>query len=80
MARHEFLVIGLGRFGGALAEDLVQHGHDVLGMDADGKLVQEYAPRLTHVVEAASTDREAPEQPGAAAGRTRPGRSCPRPR
>lgn len=65
MARHEFLVIGLGRFGGALAEDLVQHGHDVLGVDADGKLVQEYAPRLTHVVEADSTDREALEQLGA---------------
>jgi len=63
--RHEFLVIGLGRFGGALAEDLVLHGHDVLGVDLDGKLVQAYAQKLTHVVEADSTDQEALEQVGA---------------
>jgi trk system potassium uptake protein TrkA len=63
--RHEFIVIGLGRFGGALAEDLVLHGHDVLGVDLDPKLVQAHADRLTHVVELDSTDREALEQVGA---------------
>lgn len=66
MARHEqFLVIGLGRFGGALAEDLILHGHEVLGVDASPKLVQAYAQRLTHVVEADSTDIEAMRQIGA---------------
>ena len=58
MARRqgEFLVVGLGRFGGALAETLVELGHEVLGVDLDPKTVQDYAGRLTHVVEADSTD------------------------
>ena len=61
----EFIVIGLGRFGGGLAETLVDLGHDVLGVDADPKLVQSFASRLTHVVEADSTDVEAMRQIGA---------------
>lgn len=66
MARREqFLVIGLGRFGGALAEDLIAHGHEVLGVDANPKLVQAHAQKLTHVVEADSTDIDAMRQLGA---------------
>jgi trk system potassium uptake protein TrkA len=61
----EFLVIGLGRFGGGLAETLVELGRDVLGVDVDPKLVQSFANRLTHVVEADSTDAEAMRQVGA---------------
>lgn len=63
--REQFLVVGLGRFGGALAEDLIAHGHEVLGVDASPKLVQSYAQKLTHVVEADSTDAEAMRQLGA---------------
>ncbi|WP_159716191.1 potassium channel family protein [Geminicoccus flavidas] len=48
-------VIGLGRFGSAVAESLVRLGHDVLAIDADGELVQRWAERLTHVVEADCT-------------------------
>jgi trk system potassium uptake protein TrkA len=62
----QYLVVGLGRFGGALAEDLIAHGHEVLGIDANPKLVQSYAQKLTHVVEADSTDAEAMRQLGAA--------------
>lgn len=62
----EFLVIGLGRFGGGLAETLVELGHEVLGVDSAAKLVQSYSGRLTHVVEADSTDIEALRQLGAA--------------
>jgi trk system potassium uptake protein TrkA len=62
----EFLVIGLGRFGGGLAETLVELGHEVLGVDSEPKLVQSYSGRLTHVVEADSTDIEALRQLGAA--------------
>jgi trk system potassium uptake protein len=61
----EFLVVGLGRFGGGLAETLVDMGHDVLGVDADPKAVQSFAGRLTHVVEADSTSLEAMRQLGA---------------
>ena len=63
--RKQFLVVGLGRFGGALAEDLIAHGHEVLGVDASAKLVQSYAQKLTHVVEADSTDAEVMRQLGA---------------
>ncbi|MGH3478595.1 MAG: NAD-binding protein, partial [Nocardioidaceae bacterium] len=47
MSRHEMsgvgepvVVIGLGRFGSALALSLVRLGHDVLAIDSDPGLVQ----------------------------------------
>lgn len=58
------LVLGLGRFGGAIAETLVKLGHEVLAADIDHKIVQSYAGRLTHVVEADTTDEEALRQLG----------------
>jgi trk system potassium uptake protein len=61
----EFLVIGLGRFGGGLARTLIDLGHEVLGVDRDPKLVQDFATHLTHVVEADSTDINALRQLGA---------------
>jgi trk system potassium uptake protein TrkA len=61
----EFLVIGLGRFGGGLAETLVGMGHGVLGVDSDPKAVQDLAGVLTHVVEADSTSEAAMRQLGA---------------
>ena len=66
MAHREFIVIGLGRFGGGLAETLVGMGHEVLGVDADPKTVQQLSGVLTHVVEADSTDEAALRQLGAA--------------
>jgi trk system potassium uptake protein len=59
------LVLGLGRFGSALAETLIDLGHEVLGVDADPRIVQDLTDRLTHVVEADSTDSEAMQQLGA---------------
>jgi trk system potassium uptake protein TrkA len=55
-------VIGLGRFGKSLALELVKEGIEVLGIDGDPKVVQSLAGRLTHVVEADSTDEEAMRQ------------------
>jgi trk system potassium uptake protein TrkA len=63
---NQFLVVGLGRFGGALAETLMELGHEVLGVDLDAKTVQDYADVLTHVREADSTNPEAMTQIGAA--------------
>jgi trk system potassium uptake protein len=68
--QNQFLVIGLGRFGGALARTLMDLGHEVLGVDADAKTVQDFAERLTHVVEADSTNPEAMAQIGAKEFRT----------
>ncbi len=50
------LVIGLGRFGGAVALTLERMGHEVLGADTDPELVHEFAPQLTKVVEADCTN------------------------
>jgi trk system potassium uptake protein TrkA len=61
----EFIVIGLGRFGGGLAETLAGMGHEVLGVDSDPKAVQDLSGVLTHVVEADSTSEAAMRQLGA---------------
>ncbi|WP_230532125.1 potassium channel family protein [Microvirga roseola] len=52
------VVIGLGRFGGAVAESLVRLGHEVLGIDENADLVQQWAERLTHVVQADTTNSD----------------------
>lgn len=52
------IVIGLGRFGRAVAHSLVQLGHEVLGIDDRPELVQELSGELTHVVQANSTSVE----------------------
>lgn len=46
------LVIGLGRFGQAVAAELMALGWEVLGVDIDGAVVQEMAPQLTHAAQA----------------------------
>jgi trk system potassium uptake protein TrkA len=61
----EVLVIGLGRFGTALAQTLEHLGYEVLGVDLDAAVVQEMAGSLTHVVEADSTNIAALRQLGA---------------
>lgn len=55
-------VIGLGRFGKSLALELEKEGIEVLGIDHDPKVVQSLAGRLTHAVEADTTDEEAMRQ------------------
>ena len=59
------LIIGLGRFGSALAETLIELGTEVLAIDSDSRLVQEWAPRLTHVREADATSSTTLRQLGA---------------
>jgi trk system potassium uptake protein TrkA len=60
----DVLVVGLGRFGGAVARTLTRLGSEVLAIDRDPRLVQEFANRITHAVEADSTDPEALDQLG----------------
>ena len=59
-------VIGLGRFGGALATELARSGTEVLGIDTDEDIVQSLNGVLTHVVRADSTKQVALEQLGVA--------------
>jgi len=60
------LVVGLGRFGEAVAGSLIRMGHEVLGIDENAALVQRMSDRLTQVVQADSTDTEALRQLGVA--------------
>ena len=55
-------VIGLGRFGRALALELIASGTEVLGIDVDEELVQSMNGELTQVVRVDSTRQEALRQ------------------
>lgn len=52
-------MLGLGRFGAAVALELMAIGADVLGIDADEETVQRFNGQLTHVVRADTTDEVA---------------------
>jgi len=58
------LVVGLGRFGSAVAKSLIRMGHEVLGVDENPALVQRMSDHLTHVVQADTTDVDALRQLG----------------
>lgn len=60
------VVIGLGRFGGAVAQSLMRLGHDVMGIDTREDLVQIWGDRLTHAVQADSTNENVMLQLGVA--------------
>ena len=64
--RKPVLIIGLGRFGGAVSRTLERMGHEVLAVDIDPALVQEFAGDLTKVVEADCTEVTTLEQLGVA--------------
>lgn len=56
--RKPVLVVGLGRFGGAVAKTLMNMGSEVLGIDNDPHRVQYYAGDLTKVIEGDCADGE----------------------
>jgi trk system potassium uptake protein len=59
-------VIGLGRFGLAVAETLIDHGHQVIAIDSNAARVRELADRLPHLVQADCTSRAAIDDLGLA--------------
>ena len=64
--RRQVAVLGLGRFGSAVARELTRLGHDVLAIDRDEKTVQSIADEVTHAVQADVSDPEALEALGLA--------------
>lgn len=50
------VILGLGRFGMALGEELVHSGVEVLGVDANEDIVTKAATKLTHVAVADTTN------------------------
>ena len=57
-AADSVVVIGLGRFGSAVAKSLTQLGHEVLGIDENAALIQDLSSTLSHVVQANTTNVE----------------------
>lgn len=52
---NQAIVIGLGRYGQSLAKELYTLGFDVLGMDIDRQVAQDFSDQLTYAVEADAT-------------------------
>jgi trk system potassium uptake protein TrkA len=66
MARRVFAVIGLGRFGSAMASTLVELGQEVLGIDTDEDRVQQMADIVSQAVQLDATDDKALRAAGVA--------------
>jgi trk system potassium uptake protein TrkA len=59
------LVIGLGRFGSAVALELMSLGHEVLAVDRDEATVNDIAPDVTHAAQLDASDEGALKSVGA---------------
>lgn len=54
--KKQYAVIGLGAFGTTVAHELMQLGHEVLGVDVDAQVVEREADHLTQALQADATD------------------------
>lgn len=54
--RKEFVVIGLGRFGGSIVRELVEQGADVMAIDSSPERVEEFMSIATQAIIADTTD------------------------
>jgi trk system potassium uptake protein TrkA len=59
MAKKQYAVIGLGRFGSSVAAYLAKMGYEVLAVDENEERVQQMADLVTHAVSADTTDEDA---------------------
>ncbi|WP_020617766.1 potassium channel family protein [Paenibacillus daejeonensis] len=64
MAKKQFAVIGMGRFGSSVANSLTQMGFQVLAIDTSEERIDEVVDIVTHAVIADSTDEDALKQIG----------------
>ncbi|MHC2995486.1 MAG: TrkA family potassium uptake protein [Candidatus Atribacteria bacterium] len=54
----QFIVLGLGRFGSAVATTLAELGNEVLGVDSDPERVNDLKNKITEVVQADISDEK----------------------
>jgi trk system potassium uptake protein TrkA len=64
MVKKQFVVIGLGRFGGTIAQTLASLGYDVMALDKNESRVNQLAPVVTQAIEVDSTDENALQELG----------------
>lgn len=65
MAGEQVIVIGLGRFGSAVARELELLGHQVLAIDRGEQPVNDIAPYVTHALQLDAADEAALRSAGA---------------
>ena len=58
MKRRQFGVIGLGRFGSAMASTLAELGQDVIGIDGDEERVRQLADVIAQAIQLDATDAQ----------------------
>jgi trk system potassium uptake protein TrkA len=58
----KFIVFGLGNFGAALCEQMVEMGHEVIGVDSNLETVEKYKHRITHAIALDARNKEAVKQ------------------
>jgi trk system potassium uptake protein len=66
MAGEQVMVIGLGRFGSAVARELERLGHEVMAVDRNEQRVNDIAPDVTHALQLDASDEDARRAAGAA--------------
>ena len=64
MAKKSFAVIGLGQFGRAVVDELLDNGMDVIAIDNDAEAIAKVSKRLPTAFVADSTDEEALKELG----------------
>jgi len=64
--KQQVMVVGLGRFGSAVARELHALGHEVLAVDASESAVNDIAPEVTHAIQLDASDENALRAAGAA--------------
>ena len=65
MAKEQVMVIGLGRFGSAVARELERLGHQVLAIDRSEQQVNDIASEVTHALQLDAADEDALRSAGA---------------
>ncbi len=65
MKKKQYLVIGLGRFGSAVATTLARQGMEVLAIDSNMERVEDHRSLLTEVIRADAMEKSVLEQIGA---------------
>lgn len=64
MKRRQFAVIGLGRFGAAMATTLAELGQDVIGVDGQEERVRDVGDVLAQAIQLDATDERALKEAG----------------
>jgi trk system potassium uptake protein TrkA len=65
MAKEQVMVIGLGRFGSAVARELERLGHQVLAIDRSEQQVNDISSDVTHALQLDAADEDALRSAGA---------------